>query len=244
MSDPYRILIIEGNAAAYLTAARIIGGVGYQVSVASNGNDGIRRAFSEVPHCILLNTILPDISGFEVCRKLRISDPYHRHPIILTSGKDTALDYNWGLRQGADYYLVSPYSREVLLQAIQYVLSPLFHPPNTIQELIAGHPPELFDRNTQILLVDWTLLVPSRSEEPGLLTTDNPFETASIIRDKSARHVYDAVDSHKNIRDICSTTGLTVKAVIQALHILLSSRRIQLRRPDGMPADASHLPKN
>jgi twitching motility two-component system response regulator PilH len=217
---------------------------GYQVSLASSGNEGIRRAFSEVPHCILLNTILPDVSGFEVCRKLRASDPGHRHPIILISSKNTSLDYNWGLRQGADYYLVIPFKQEELLRAVRYVLSPRFRPPTTIQQLIAGDQPEPAARAPHIMPVDWTLLIPARREEPALLASDNPFETPSIIRDKSARRVYDVVDGHKNIRDICYTTGLPVKIVLQALHLLLNSGRIQLYKPDGTSADAVLLPKN
>lgn len=244
MSNPYRILIVEGSADAYLIVARTIATAGYQASVAPNGNEGIRRAFSEVPHCILLNTVLPDISGFEVCRKLRVSDPQHRHPIILISSKNTSLDYNWGLRQGADYYLVSPFNQEELLQTVQYVLSSRFRPPTTVQQLIAGHQPEPSNRPTQTLPVDWTLLIPARREEPGLLTSDNPFEAVSIIRDKSARHVYDVIDSHKNIRDICYTAGLPVKIVLQALHLLLRSGRIQLHNQDGTLADAFLLPKS
>ncbi len=244
MSSPYRILIIEGDAAAYPVVARIIAAAGYQVSVASNGNDGIKRAFSEVPHCIVLNTVLPDVSGFEVCRKLRGSDPHHRHPIILVSNKNTPLDHHWGLKQGADCYLVNPFGQEELLWAIQYVLSSRFRPPTTVQQLITSHQPELAKRTTQTVPVDWTLLVPSRREEPDLLTTDNPFEMVSIIRDRSARRVYDVIDSHKNIRDICYTTGLPVKVVLSALHLLLNSERILLYKPDGTRADTLLLPKN
>lgn len=244
MSNPYRILVIEGDAAVHLVVARIIAAAGYQVSVASNGNEGIRRAFSEVPHCILLNTVLPDVSGFEVCRKLRSSDPYHRHPIILMSSKNTSSDYSWGLRQGADYYLVSPFKQDELLKIVQYVLSSRFRPPTTVQQLVAGYQPEPPKQNPQMLPVDWTLLIPARREEPSLLTTDNPFETTSIIRDRSARRTYDAIDSHKNIRDICYTTGLPVNVVLSALHLLLNTGRILLYKPDGTPADALLLPKN
>src|SRR5579859_4833324 len=122
MPDSYKVLIIEGSSTAHLSVAQILTNVGYKVSVASSGIEGFKKAFSEVPHCILLDTILPDMSGFEVCRKLRTSDPIHRHPIILISNKNTSLDHNWGLKQGADYYLASPFKEERLLQVLQYVL--------------------------------------------------------------------------------------------------------------------------
>lgn len=244
MSNSYRVLIIEGSSTAHLFAARVLASGGYQVSVAFNGYEGMKRAFSEVPHCILLDTILPDVSGFEVCRKLRASDPYHHHPIILMSSKNTSLDYTWGLKQGADYYLVSPFKQEELLQVVRYVLSPLFRPPTTVAQMTAGHQPVPSAPVAQPLLVDWTLFVPSRREEPGLLTSDNPFETAAIITDKSARRVYDVIDSRKNIRDICMTTNLSVKVVLEALRLLLNSDRIQLYQSDGTPIDASLLPKN
>lgn len=244
MSNSYRVLIIEGRSTAHLFTAQMLAPLGYQVSVAFSGYEGVKRAFGEVPHCILLDTVLPDVSGFEVCRRLRASDPHHRHPIILISSKNTSLDYTWGLKQGADYYLVSPFSQEGLLQVVRYVLSPLFRPPTTILQLIADHQPEPSAHVAQPLPLDWTLFVPSRKEEPDLLTSDNPFETASIITDRSARHVYDVIDSHKNIRDICLATSLSVKAVLEALWLLLNGDRIQLHQSDGTPIDASLLPKN
>lgn len=244
MSNSYRVLIIEGSSTAHLFAARVLASAGYQVSVVFNGYEGVKRAFSEVPHCILLDTILPDVSGFEVCRRLRASDPHHHHPIILMSSKNTSLDYTWGLKQGADYYLVSPFNQEELLQVVRYVLSPLFRPPATIRQLIAAHQSGPSAPVAQPLLVDWTLFVPSRREEPGLLASDNPFETASVITDKSARRVYDAIDSRKNVRDICLATNLSVKVVLEALRLLLNSGRIQLHQSDGTPIDASLLPKN
>ncbi len=243
MPNPYKVLIIEGSATPYLLVEQVLAASGYRVSVASNGNEGIKKAYSEVPHCILLDTILPDVSGFEVCRRLRTGDPYHRHPIILISSKNMPMDYNWGLKQGADYYLVNPINQE-LLQVVRYVLSSLFHPPNNVQQLITGYQLEPFDRNTRILPVDWTLFVPCRREEPNLLTTDNPFETASIIRDRPARRLYDVIDGHRTIRDLCQATGLSVKVVLEALRLLLNNGRIQLCTSDGTPVDISLLPKN
>ncbi len=244
MLDVYKILIVDDSAATYLLVAQILTGVGYRVNVALTGNEGIRKAFSEVPHCIILDIILPDISGFEVCRRLRVSDPNHQHPIILISSKNMPLDYSWGLKQGADCYLTKPFTAEALLQAVRYVLAPNFSPPRTVQQLIAGYQPAPSKFPPQPRLIDWTLFILTRKEESDLLTTDNPFDSVVVIKDRTARHVYDAIDGHKNVRDICNATGLSAKIVCEALHLLLEKGRVQMYKPDGTLADVSLLPNS
>jgi len=95
---------------------------GYEVITATNGNTGLQKALSEHPHCIILDVVLPGISGFGLCRQLRAMDPQRRISIIMVSTKNTALDQSWGLRQGADRYLPKPFSDETLVQAVEEVL--------------------------------------------------------------------------------------------------------------------------
>lgn len=102
--------------------ARALQKVGYQVSTATDGREGWMRALQERPHCIIIDVVLPDISGFALCRQLRAIDPQRSLSIILVSTKNTRLDRLWGLRQGANYYLPKPFSEEILIQTVKEAL--------------------------------------------------------------------------------------------------------------------------
>lgn len=118
-----RILIIDDSATLRLIMARALQKSGCQVSIASNGTDGLDKAMKERPDCIILDVILPGVNGFSLCRQLRAMDPEHDLSIIMVSSKNTPLDQNWGLRQGADRYLPKPFSEEKLVETVKEVLT-------------------------------------------------------------------------------------------------------------------------
>jgi len=95
---------------------------GYQVFIASNGNEGLAKALQKRPHCVIIDVVLPGISGFGLCRQLRALDPQRNLSIMMVSTKNTILDQSWGLRQGADRYLSKPFSHEALVQTVEEVL--------------------------------------------------------------------------------------------------------------------------
>lgn len=123
MVNAPKVLVIDDSATSSLFISQILRNAGYYVITAINGNEGLAKALHERPHCLILDVVLPGVSGFGVCRKLRAMDPRHNLSIIMVSSKDTPLDQTWGLRQGADRYLTKPFTEEVLLRAVQEVLT-------------------------------------------------------------------------------------------------------------------------
>jgi len=117
-----KVLVIDDSATICLIMARALRKAGYQVITASNGNDGLTKALQERPHCVVLDVVLPGISGYGLCRQLRALDPKHNLSIIMVSTKNTRLDQSWGLRQGADRYLPKPFSEEMLVQTVKEVI--------------------------------------------------------------------------------------------------------------------------
>jgi len=117
-----KVLVIDDSATICLIMARALQKAGYQVITASNGNDGLTKALQERPHCVVLDVVLPGISGYGLCRQLRALDPNHNLSIIMVSTKNTRLDRSWGLRQGADRYLPKPFSEEMLVQTVKEVI--------------------------------------------------------------------------------------------------------------------------
>ena len=122
MPNAAKVLVIDDSATICLIMARALQRAGYQVITASNGNDGLTKALQERPHCVVLDVVLPGISGYGLCRQLRALDPNHNLSIIMVSTKNTRLDRSWGLRQGADRYLPKPFSEEMLVQTVKEVI--------------------------------------------------------------------------------------------------------------------------
>jgi twitching motility two-component system response regulator PilH len=74
---------------------------------------------SERPSLILLDVVMPERNGFQVCRELKGSDDFNSIPVILVTSKDTASDRYWGEQQGADGYVTKPFTRDELLRAVR-----------------------------------------------------------------------------------------------------------------------------
>jgi twitching motility two-component system response regulator PilH len=73
----------------------------------------------EHPSLILLDVVMPERNGFQVCRELKRSADFNSIPVILVTSKDTASDRYWGEQQGADGYVTKPFTREDLLRAVR-----------------------------------------------------------------------------------------------------------------------------
>jgi chemotaxis family two-component system response regulator PixH len=122
MANAPKVLIVEDSLTSSQFMSQTLLKAGYQVITAIDGNEGLQKALSERPQCLLLDVVLPGMSGFGVCRQLRAMDPHRNLSIIMVSNKNTKLDQNWGLRQGADRYLPKPFSEEDLVRTVQEVL--------------------------------------------------------------------------------------------------------------------------
>ena len=95
---------------------------GYEVIVAYDGNSGIEKAYSHLPDLILLDVMMPDITGFEVC-KILVNDEKTKHiPIILVTAKAGSEDTREGLEAGAFDYIKKPFNRVELFARVKSAL--------------------------------------------------------------------------------------------------------------------------
>ena len=95
---------------------------GYEVITAYEGKSGINKAISEQPDLILLDIMMPDITGLEVCQKLVNNDETSHIPIILVTAKTDAGDIKEGLEAGAFDYIKKPFNRVELLARVKSAL--------------------------------------------------------------------------------------------------------------------------
>lgn len=114
-----RILIIEDERDLTDVLSYNLQREGYETLVAHDGKEGLRKAQTVLPDMILLDLMLPGVSGQEVCRELRSGERTRDIPIIILSAKAEETDQVVGFSIGADDYVTKPFSVKVLLQRIK-----------------------------------------------------------------------------------------------------------------------------
>ena len=102
-----KILVIEDEKEMARGLKDILEFEGYEVLTAETGKEGIQAASRKEPDCIILDLMLPDISGYEVCEQIRQK---HRIPILMLTAKSQDHDKIRGFKVGADDYLTKPFS--------------------------------------------------------------------------------------------------------------------------------------
>lgn len=115
-----RILIIEDEPAMQMGLKDNLELEGYQVDLASDGHDGLRRISEQAHDLILLDVMLPKLSGFDVCKQARASGI--QTPIILLTARGEEIDKVLGLELGADDYITKPFSVRELLARVKAML--------------------------------------------------------------------------------------------------------------------------
>jgi len=114
-----KILIVEDEASFSEALEFLLGKEGFEVSVAEDGQQAVDKFAKEGPDLILLDLMIPVISGIEVCRIIRTTSQV---PIIMLTAKDAEIDKVVGLELGADDYVTKPYSSRELIARIKAVL--------------------------------------------------------------------------------------------------------------------------
>jgi len=119
--DRHHLLLIEDNAdvVRYLMACL---GTQYDLSVASDGEQGLEQAMEHVPDLIISDVMMPRMDGFEVCAALKQDERSSHIPVILLTAKGDMASKLEGLQRGADAYLIKPFHKEELLIQVQNLL--------------------------------------------------------------------------------------------------------------------------
>jgi len=117
--SPTRILIVADEAALSSSLAYSLEGAGYEVKVVTSGGEALRVVANFLPHLILLDIMLPDVSGFEVCRRIRTSDLPAQPAVIILTAKTQETDRVAGFEVGADDFVAKPFSVRELMLRIQ-----------------------------------------------------------------------------------------------------------------------------
>lgn len=113
------VLIIDDSPTEAEVVRNMLSSEGYEVLWADAAEKGIRMALEHMPDVILMDVVMPGMSGFQATRKLTRNPQTKDIPILMLTTKDQETDKIWGLRNGASRYMVKPPEREELLAEIR-----------------------------------------------------------------------------------------------------------------------------
>ena len=117
-----KILIVDDTELMQRLIADILVAAGYDTITASNGIEGLKKVRAEKPDLVLLDIIMPEMDGFEVCRALRADDGNNLMPIIMLTAQEQEDDKLAGLELGADDYIIKPFNPRELLSRVKNTL--------------------------------------------------------------------------------------------------------------------------
>jgi twitching motility two-component system response regulator PilH len=114
-----KVLVCDDSATDLINIKNIVESAGYMTITASGGVEALNRARVEVPDIIFLDIIMPEMDGFEACRKLRDDPATKGIPVIFVTSKHQKADRVWAQMQGAKDFISKPYTAEQIVEKLR-----------------------------------------------------------------------------------------------------------------------------
>ena len=113
------VMVVDDSPTEVHLLREMLSKNGFTVSVVSSGEEAITRAAAEKPDLILMDVVMPGMSGFEATRAITRNPDSANIPVIICTTKGQETDKAWGLRQGAKDYIVKPVTEKLLMEKIK-----------------------------------------------------------------------------------------------------------------------------
>ena len=117
-----RVLAVDDNPDSLVIVRGLLEPKGYEVEEATSGPQALAMIHEKRPDVVLLDVMMPEMSGFEVLRKIKEDPTTMTLPVILVTAKTADEDVVQGYQYGADYYITKPFTAHQLLYGIELVL--------------------------------------------------------------------------------------------------------------------------
>lgn len=113
-----RILVVDDSPLDQRAIARPLLNSGYTVDIAANSAEALIHLERQTYDVLLLDVIMPDQNGFQLCRQLRRDARFKETPIVMVTSKDEPSDRFWGMKQGATEYITKPFDDNQLMSVV------------------------------------------------------------------------------------------------------------------------------
>jgi len=114
-----KVLVVDDSDTDLKNLEQIVSAAGYVVITAKSGKDALAKVKSEQPDVVMLDVVMPDMNGFQVCRAITSDAANKNINVILVSSKGEKTDKIWGEEQGARSYITKPYTREQVVNELR-----------------------------------------------------------------------------------------------------------------------------
>lgn len=148
-----KILVVDDEAILVETIAYNLEQAGYQVITVADGASALEAARRETPDLVILDIMLPEMDGLEVCRQLRRESNTSTTPIMMLTAKADEIDKVVGLEIGADDYITKPFGRRELLARVRALLRRADYVPPSKEEPSVPEIPQEVPRSNRELVV-------------------------------------------------------------------------------------------
>ena len=118
----HTVLVVEDSVAQREMIKTLLEGSGLSVTAVSNGFDALKHIQGDPPDLILLDIVMPEMNGYEVCRRIKSDDTTKSLPVVMCSAKGEEFDRYWGMKQGADAYIAKPFQPTELVGTVKLLL--------------------------------------------------------------------------------------------------------------------------
>ncbi len=129
-----RILVVDDSPFIHELVKDVLVREGYEVERAMNGHEAMVSIGQNPPDLVLLDIIMPEMSGYQVCRLIRSDDRLKDLPVVMMTAKDTQKDRFWGLEVGADSYVTKPIEEKNLIETVSNLLKEARAPAKPVSE--------------------------------------------------------------------------------------------------------------
>ena len=122
MNSPAKILVVDDTARNVKLLADLLGVKGYAVVTASSGQEALSKIDAALPDLVLLDVVMPEMSGYEVCQAIRANEATKMLPVIMVTALDPNVERVKGIEAGADDFLAKPINQAELLARVRSLL--------------------------------------------------------------------------------------------------------------------------
>ena len=121
--DKNRILVVEDEESLLKLESILFTSKGYQVTGVRGGKDALTAIAQDAPDLVVLDLMLPDMDGFEVCRSIKENPETSAIPVVMLTAKKSSRDLERGRQVGADAYITKPFKSVKVLEVIEGLLN-------------------------------------------------------------------------------------------------------------------------